>query len=339
MIRASGNMNAALQINQTVKTKWCCFVILLLMFAMACSALAQTQPVQPSKKQNIEPQIFQHCRFSGQRCLQHIERFLLAADQASIYWYELMLLKLDSLFILMRDDELFALTSKLVLKTDVPDSFKARLYIYHAKVLYGMQQKTEANFYLQQATNLLDALNQAMPNPLTQLRLINVKLYSDGDYQSGYRQLLQLEKQLQKSHDAVLKYDLYNNMGHFTNFLQLTRDSLNYRQLALHAIQQIDHPHKLAEAHYNLARAHSFLTQWPEAEKNFADALWLYSRIDDSTMVNLSLMYLAEALWLQQKEAAAIAILDRMQPAKIPKGSQVSLKRIQALIAPEQTTR
>ena len=332
-------MNAPLQINQIAKTKGRCFAILLLMFAMAGSALAQTQPVQPSKKPYLEPQIFQHCRFSGQHCLQQIDRFLLAADPASIYWYELMLLKLDSLFILRRDAELFALTSKLVLKTDVPDSFKARLYIYHAKVLYGMQQKTDASAYLQQATNLLDALNQAMPNPLTQLRLINVKLYSDGDYQSGYRQLLQLEKQLQKSHDAVLKYDLYNNMGHFTNFLQLTRDSLHYRQLALHAIQQIDHPHKLAEAHYNLARAHSFLTQWPEAEKNFANALWLYSSIDDSTMVNLSLMYLAEALWLQQKEAAALAIFDRMQPAKIPKSSQAFLKQIQALIAAEQTTR
>ncbi len=331
-------MTAPLQINQAAQTKWLFSGMVLLTFAVAFSALAQTQPLPSSKTHHIEPQIFQHCRFSGLRCLQHIDRFLLAAEPESIYGYELMLLKLDSLFILRRDTELFALTSKLVLKTDVPDSFKARLYIYHAKVLYGMQQKTAANDYLQQATSLLDALNQAMPNPLTQLRLINVKLYSDGDYQSGYQQLLQLEKQLQKSRDAVLKYDLYNNMGHFTNFLQLDRDSLHYRQLALHAIGKIDHPHKLAEAHYNLARAHSFLTQWPEAEKNFAEALWLYRSIDDSTMVNLSLMYLAEAMWRQHKEPAAIAIFERIHPAKIPDSSQVFLKRIRALIAPEQAT-
>ncbi|MBU2224883.1 MAG: hypothetical protein KKB00_12700, partial [Gammaproteobacteria bacterium] len=67
-------------------------------------------------QQSIAPEIFQHCRFTGQRCLQHVDRFLLAADPGSIYWYELMLLKLDSLFILQRDAQLYALTSKLVLK-------------------------------------------------------------------------------------------------------------------------------------------------------------------------------------------------------------------------------
>ena len=101
---------------------------------------------------------------------------------------------------------------------------------------------------------------------------------------------------------------------------------------ALQAIQQIDHPHKLAEAHYNLARTHSFVLDWPEAETHFRLALQLYSNIDDNTMVNLSLMYLAEALWQQQKEAEATAEFERLQPAKIPNSSQVFLKRIQKLI-------
>ena len=196
-----------------------------------------------------------------------------------------------------------------------------------------MQQKDLANDYLQQATNLLEALNEAMPNPLTQLRLINVKLYSDGDYQHGYQQLLQLEKRLQKSHDAVLKYDLYNNLGHFSNFLQLMPDSLRYRKLALRAIEQIEHPHKLAEANYNLARTYSFLGQWLEAERYFAEALWYYSSIDDSTMSNLSLMYLAEAMWHQQKSIAATAIFKRLKPAEIPDGSQASFNQIRGLLA------
>jgi tetratricopeptide (TPR) repeat protein len=305
---------------------------LLLVFSVGLSALSAVQLMAPPAKQNLEPQIFQHCRFSGQHCLQHIDRFLLAADLDSIYWFELMLLKLDSLFVLQRDPELFAFTSKLVLNTNAPDSFKARLYIYHAKVLYGMDQKNSANDYLLQATELLDQLQQAMPNPLTQLRLINVKLYSDGDYQSGYQQLLQLEQQLLKSRDAVLKYDLYNNMGHFTRFMQQNLDSLGYRKLAMQAIEQIDHPHKLAEAHYNLARTHSFVEQWPEAEIHFAAALSLYSGIDDSTMVNLSLLYLAEAMWQQQKKDAATPTFQRIQAAKIPDTSRPSFIRISQLL-------
>jgi tetratricopeptide (TPR) repeat protein len=306
---------------------------LLLVFSVGLSALSAVQQLMaPPAKQNLEPQIFQHCRFSGQHCLQHIDRFLLAADLDSIYWFELMLLKLDSLFVLQRDPELFAFTSKLVLNTNAPDSFKARLYIYHAKVLYGMDQKNSANDYLLQATELLDQLQQAMPNPLTQLRLINVKLYSDGDYQSGYQQLLQLEQQLLKSRDAVLKYDLYNNMGHFTRFMQQNLDSLGYRKLAMQAIEQIDHPHKLAEAHYNLARTHSFVEQWPEAEIHFAAALSLYSGIDDSTMVNLSLLYLAEAMWQQQKKDAATPTFQRIQAAKIPDTSRPSFIRISQLL-------
>jgi len=331
-------MTAAFNKQNTHILHWLYSGWLLLMLTLAHVSTAQTQPVSPAAKPSLEPEIFQHCRFSGQRCLQHIDRFLLAADPTSIYGYELMLLKLDSLFVLRRDAELFALTSKLVLKTAAPDAFKARLYIYHAKVLYGMQQKAQANDYLQQATDLLDALQQAMPNPLTQLRLINVKLYSDSDYQTGYQQLLQLEKQLQRSQDAVLKYDLYNNLGHFSHFLQLEQDSLRYRQLALQAIEQMDHPHKVAEAHYNLARVHSFVRQWPQAEQHFAQALWHYSSIHDSTMVNLSLMYLAEAMWWQQKTIAATAIFARLQPAKIPNSSQQFFKRIQRLLTADSAT-
>lgn len=304
---------------------------LAMLFSVAVSATPDAQLSSKPLKKHLEPQIFEHCRFSGLRCLQHIDRFLVAAEPESIYWYELMLLKLDSLFILMRDADLYALTSKFVLKNEMPDSFKARLFIYHAKVLYGMNNKTIANDYLHQASSLLAQLNQAMPNPLTQLRLINVKLYSDGDYQSGYEQLLHLEKQLLKSHDAVLKYDLYNNLGHFTKFLKLQHDSLHYRQLAILAIRQIDHPHKMAEAHYNLARAQSALSRWPDAETNFAAAMYLYQQIEDSTMVNLSLLYLAEAMWRQQRTLAATAIFQRLQPAKIPNSSKSSLLQIEQL--------
>jgi hypothetical protein len=304
---------------------------LVMLFSAAVSATTDAELSSKPLKKHLEPQIFEHCRFSGLHCLQHIDRFLIAAEPESIYWYELMLLKLDSLFILMRDADLYALTSKFVLKSNMPDSFKARLFIYHAKVLYGMNNKTIANDYLHQASSLLDQLNQAMPNPLTQLRLINVKLYSDGDYQSGYEQLLHLEKQLLKSHDMVLKYDLYNNLGHFTNFLKLKHDSLHYRQLAIQAIRLIDHPHKMAEAHYNLARAQSALSRWCDAETNFAAAMWFYQRIEDSTMVNLSLLYLAEAMWQQQRTLAATAIFQRLQPAKIPNSTKSSLLRIEQL--------
>lgn len=302
----------------------------LMLFSVVLPAKPQTPQLTAT---TLEPQIFQHCRFSGQRCLQHIDRFLLAATLESRYWFELMLLKLDSLFILQRNAELYALTSKLVLKDDLPAAFKARLYIYHAKVLYGRQQKASANEFLLQATDLLNQLHQAMPNPLTQLRLINVQIYGNGDYQAGFQQLLQLEKQLEKSRDAVLKYDLYNNMGHYTRFMQRTTESLHYRKLALQAIQQIDHPHKMAEAHYNLARTYSFLLQWTAAEIHFAAALWHYHSIDDSVMLNQSLMYLAEAMWLQQRKTAASALFQRVLPAKIPNSSQPFFARIAALLS------
>lgn len=325
-------MKLSLRKLPALPVRWLYAGCYLLVFSATCSALTEVQPSSQQLKKHLEPEIFEHCRFSGQRCLQHIDRFLAAAHPESIYWYELMLLKLDSLFILMRDAELYAQTSKLVLKNNVPDSFKARLFIYHAKVLYSMNQKSAANDYLSQASSLLEQLHQAIPNPVTQLRLINVKLYSDGDYQSGYTQLRQLEQQLLKSRDAVLKYDLYNNLGHFSHFLQLPEDSLRYRQLALQAIQQIDHPHKMAEAHYNLARAQSSLVLWANAETNFAAAMWFYQRIDDSTMVNLSLMYLAEAMWQQQRTAAATAMFSRLQPAKIPNSSKPALLRIERLL-------
>jgi hypothetical protein len=87
----------------------------------------------------------------------------------------------------------------------------------------------------------------------------------------------------------------------------------------------------MAEAHYNLARAQSFVAQWPEAELNFANALRLYSNIDDATMVQMSLLYLAEAMVEQHKDQAA-AIFNRLLPAKIPNSSQLVYQNIKQKI-------
>lgn len=281
--------------------------------------------------QQISSKVQQDCNFSGARCLAQVEQQLEQSRQHSLLWYELMLLKLDSMFTLRQEKALLSETTALLSAKDAPPAFRARLYIYHAKLLYLFNDHSQSQLFVQQAIALLDQLQQASPQFVTQLRLANLLLYMQ-QYDLGYQQLRALEHQLHHSRDLILKYDLYNNLGHFALRLDQREQERFYRQQALAMISQIEHPAKLAEAHYNLARNYYAANHWQLAQQHFRQAQQGYQHIADIALQNLSALYLAECQYRLGQQQQARQLLQQIQPEWIPASSMPDYHKIRQLL-------
>ena len=281
--------------------------------------------------------IFAVCEYSSQLCIDQIDPEIAKAAPQSARWYELTLLKLDTLFALQYDEPLWQATSKLVLEQNAPASFLARIYIYHAKMLSSKGSKLQAEHYLNKAVKLLESLNRSAPNPLTTIRLVNVQTYVGADPLVGYETLQKLEAQFSRSHDELMKYDLYNNLGHGAHFLKRLEESQQHREKALIAIQKTTNKAKLAEGHYNLARVMAYRGLWADAEPHLVYAEGYYHEIGDQLLTALARMHLAESLYRQGKTSAAATTFATVDISKIPEYATAHLARISALFTPSKT--
>lgn len=284
----------------------------------------------------------QICQISGQPCLDALEPKLATSKKGSLSWYELTLYKLDSLFELQKDEELFALTSQLVadkrLTEKAPAHFRARLYIYLAKLSYARKNTQASAHFLQQATTLLTDLHQADFNPFTMVLLLNVQMYTTGNVEQGYAALQELERKYRKSRDPVFLYELYNNLGHYSHRLNLLHESVTHRQKALTVISGFKQQRRIAEAHYNLARSLANIGQWHDSLPHLQQAEQLYLTQGYTLLNNLAILHQAEALWRSAQPAAARIQLNRVQAPLIPDYAQAHLQRIQQLLAEPPAT-
>ncbi|MCT6698379.1 hypothetical protein [Rheinheimera sp. 4Y26] len=307
--------------------------LLLLPGAVLLIALINTPLPAAAEPASIQ----QICQISGQPCLDALEPKLASTPKGSLPWYELTLYKLDSLFELQKDQELFALTSQLVADKQLtekgPAHFRARLYIYLAKLLYARKNTQASAYFLQQATTLLADLHQADFNPFTMVLLLNVQMYTTGNDEQGYAALKALEQQYRKSKDPVFLYELYNNLGHYSHRLNLLHESVAYRQKALKAISGFKQQARIAEAHYNLARSLANIGQWRDTLPHLQQAEQLYLTQGYSLLHNLAILHQAEALWRSAQQAEARIQFSRVQKKLVPDYAQAHLQRIQQLLA------
>ncbi len=278
-------------------------------------------------------QLQQICLQSHPRCVEASDAALPQIKQQSRLWYEVQLLKLDAMFSQQSAAPLFALTSEFVKNKSAPTAFLARIYIYHAKLLYTQGKKPQSKFYLDKAVALMSDWQQSTADPMSYIRLYNVQLYADGNYQHGYEQLSLLAKRFSSSQDARLHYELQNNLGHFAGYLQQHHKGLQHRQQALRWAQKIGLPHLRAEGHFNLARVSSLLGLWHDAASHFAAAQEEYKLAEDPIAKAESQLYLSEAWWQLDRKPDAVQLFTKIDLAAIPPTRQVDLARIQQLLS------
>lgn len=299
---------------------------LITLLCLYISQPAQARPaIDLAQLQQICLQSFPHCVAASDAALSQIQ-------PQSRLWYEVQLLKLDAMFAQQSAAPLFALTSAFVEDESAPTAFLARIYIYHAKLLYVRGDKPQSKYYLDKAVALMSYWQQSTADPMSYIRLYNVQLYAGGNYQHGYDQLAQLEKRYQASQDAKLQYELQNNLGHFANYLQQPDIALQHRQLALHWAEKIGHPALRAEAHFNLARVSTMQGLWQDAERHFVAAFDDYRQAEEPIAQAESQLYRAETLWQLKRGAEAQQLFDKVEQSLLPAHRHPDLQRIRQLL-------
>lgn len=275
----------------------------------------------------------QVCEQSFTECVSQVDAVLAQTESGGVFWRELMLLKLDSLFLLQQDEALMAVTNELVLRSELPEYFRARIYIYHAKELVYHGNLLQGRHYVDKASELLQGISDSTQNPLTEIRLVNVRMYLNEDREQNYARLQSLELRYRRSHDWMMKYDLYNNLGHLSQFLDKRDEALHYRALAVDAATHTKNLFFQAEGLYNFARLRTKYQDFhPEIIPLFSQSLEKYQQLDNQIMVAHCHLFLAELYWHLQQYPQAQQQLAEVNPKLVAEYNLEHLKRIQALV-------
>ena len=212
------------------------------------------------------------CLLSQLKCLSEIERRQPNEKTRSFEWYQMEMLRHQSLFELERFDELITTLEPWQSYDHLPHSFALSVAIHKAKMLLMLGDKPAATRELNFAVNLLGEITNFNGNPMLIVMMANALLVM-GDLERGYQALIALEEKYQRSPDPLLRREMYANLGHFATRLIKREESIHYRKLSLVAVIEVDNTQQIGVAFYNLASAYSDNEQYFEAVTNYQNAI------------------------------------------------------------------
>lgn len=274
------------------------------------------------------------CADSFTDCIQQVDHWLPTLPVRSLYWRELTLLKLESMFSLQRGADVLALTTELIQQGQWPANFLARVYIYHGKELHAAGRTLEAKHYIDKVSELLKSFHDADGLPLTELRLINVRMYIDGNRQAAYNDLKSMVIRYDATHDWDLRFSVYHNLAHVAEFLDKTDETWRYRRQAMQIADEGPNAHYKALTRY-------YLTRFALAQGQFDDEYYgLMQQAEgfasdvgaDFLQVRCHLLQV-ELAYRQQRYAKAQTLFAELSPAALPADTQEDYAKVQALLA------
>lgn len=300
---------------------------LLMLLAMS----AQADDVEQTLTETLST-VYSECQFTGAKCLLSSEQALANLKPATLPWYEITLLRLDSLFMLRDDQRLLTATTELLKQASPPPAFLARVYVYHAKSLFGIGQPEQGKVFVEKAVELLSDIHAVDPNPITLIRLVNVQLYGSTNFEFGYQRLKALEKKFENRDDPIMKSELYSDLGHYASNLGLKNEALFYFQQATVFSAKTNNPYFEAISNFNVARVYSRHQLWHKASFHFAIALEFFQSLQDPQTIAESLLFLSESNYYLQDLTAAKKWFSQLNPSQLPQHRMTDFERIRSLI-------
>jgi len=271
------------------------------------------------------------CEHNDNACLQSTRQLLATQPKASHLWYQLQIRQLDLLFRSQQDEALWQLCESLLTQNQLPDAFRARLYIYYAKLLH-QRQHPQAQAYFRRAKQLLGDWQHSTQEPQGYVRLYNLELYFTERLPFAYQQLQLIAGKYAQRQDPMFQYDLWNNLGHFAQKLLDPAAAVKQRQQALYWALQSNHTGIQAQAHFNLARQYSMAEQWQAAVPHFAKATELYLQAEDPIAIHEAWLFSAEALWRTGQPKQAHQLFAKVNAGQLPAHRQAALIEIRHLL-------
>lgn len=239
-----------------------------LIYASVLTGLCAAEKVIAQTSENIQ----EVCLLSQLKCLTEIDKRQPVLKDKSFEWFQLEMLRHSSLFELERFDDLIATLEPWQNYNGLPHSFSLSVAIHKAKMLLMVGDKEAANRELDYAVSLLSDITNFNGNPMLIVMMANALLVM-GEYEQGYKSLLDLELKYQHSPDPLLKREMYANLGHLASRLDRLNESIIYRQQSLEAAIDVGNTQQIGVAYSNLAAAYKVNEQYFEAIKNFQYAV------------------------------------------------------------------
>jgi len=235
--------------------------------------------------------IHNHCQKSPDLCLIMVNKTLPLLKEQSRVWFDLMQYKLDSLFILQKSEELYALTQQWIDNESFPIPFQISVYIYYAKSIVGETAKLERKKYIDKAITKLSLMNEVYPNPMLLIQLANIKMRA-GDYVQAFDALKLLEAKYLQLPDPMFQLDLNGNLAHLSDKLSFKSSALTYWKKALKWAFEFKNDQQIATVYYNFAHSQVNSNLLIPAETNFNNAITFAQKANDHSKLAQAKLYL-----------------------------------------------
>lgn len=288
--------------------KKCCF--LLLLFSIS-SPLASADGIDVI------------CDNHAVSCFSEISSRQQHQVSGSTQWWQLEILRLNSLFHFRKFDELYAVIRPWVNHKDVPVEHQPVINMLFGKWLSINNRKQEAKAAYIQSLAGFEALFEKDPSQKIALKILNL-LVSLDRFESARAFVDVLETNNYK--DAEFYREVYAELGHISYRSERLEQHVFYREKSLFWAKQVDDPQQLSVAYNNYAVALRNYSKFDEARDAFLNALTSAKTAKDFAQENTIYLRLAEIENLVAEPSKAEIWLGKVDMEQLPT-SQISYYR------------
>lgn len=283
------------------------FTIILLI--ALCLPLSKSYAFKSNKLGDI-------CQFSPAECLEKVNIELKTTKKKSRLWFSLMQLKLSSLFILQKSNELYRETKNLINETDLPIPFQVTLYMYYAKSCIFFGELEEGKRYIIKAKQQSTLINEAYPSPIRLIEIANLQMYI-GEFSEAYKLLNDLKVKYKNSHNPYFMMELYAHLGHVSRQLGYFEEALSHWHSAIPWSYKYGNEQQIAVVFFNLAQAQQHLKKYVLAEQSYLTAIVHAEKASDVIKAIHARLYLAEIYLIRGDKKQAQSFLSSIDESSL----------------------
>jgi len=265
--------------------------------------------------------INKECDSSSKQCLSKVEIALKKQKPDTDLWYELIRIKLDNLFDLTRNEQLYHLTKSLVERKGLPQDLRIKVLIYHTKMMSVFSSKKERDHFRGLAEVYLRELTENTSDPQLLMTLVNLQLYSERSTRAAYNILRKIEKQYKQKNDPAFKFELYSNLGHFAVKLKLFNDLIAARTQAVYWAKKANNDLDISVAYYNLGRGYDVISNFDMALQHYKNSIPYAEAVNDFVGIALAQLFIAK-LYSKEHKSLSTDWFNKINPKHIPKSAK-----------------
>lgn len=255
------------------------------------------------------------CENDPQACLSEAAVLQRSQTIGSFEWWELEALRLDSLFKLQKNDELYAAVRPWVTDADVPEKYQAVLQLFLGKWLTANGRHEESQVALSKALSGFEEQYAASPSPSNGVRVLNLLVSLDRfEKASVFAEVLESSN----FEDAVFYREIFAELGHVAHQKNALTQHIEYRLKSLQWAKRVPDLQQQAIAHNNYGVALRESKKYIMAESAFSDALKCAKKANDTAQVNSIRLRLAEIAKFQNNVAKSKNWLDKVILDELP---------------------